>query len=52
MNPCVKAEGKCNKSVSNQLKIAIHYIQGPTSNNNSEQTMKLTHYIHVCLIIF
>ena len=52
MNPCVKTEGKCNESVSNQLKIAIRYIQELTSNNKSDQIMKLTHLIHVCLIIF
>ena len=43
MNPCVKTEGKCNESVNNEF---------VTSNNESEQIMKQTHRIHVCLIIF
>ena len=41
MNPCVITEGKCNEEK-----------QFITSNNESEQIMKLTHRIHVCLIIF
>ena len=27
-------------------------MQFITSNNNSEQIMKLTHRVHVCLVIF
>ena len=46
MNPSVKTEGKCNESVNNEKNRFI------TSNNESEQIMKQTHRIHVCLIIF
>ena len=50
MNPSVKTEEKCNESVSNEFKRmrksnSLHQIM-------SEQIMKLTHRIHVCLIIF
>ena len=50
MNPCVKTERKCNESVNNEFKImrksnSLHQIM-------CEQIMKLTHRIHVCLIIF
>ena len=51
MNPCVKREGECNESVNNEFKI-MRKRRFITSNNESEQTMKLTHRIHVCLIIF
>ena len=51
MNPCVKTEGKCNESVNNEFKI-MRKRRFITSNNESEQIMKLTHRIHVCLIIF
>ena len=55
MNPCVKMEGKCNESVNNEFKImrkrdSLHQIM--TLTNESEQIMKQTHRIHVCLIIF
>ena len=46
MNPRVKKEGKCNESVNNEKNRFI------TSNNESEQIMKQTHRIQVCLIIF
>ena len=46
MNPSVKTEGKCNESVNNEKNRFI------TSNNESEQIMKQTHRIQVCLIIF
>ena len=46
MNPSVKTEGKCNESVHNEKNRFI------TSNNESEQIMKQTHRIQVCLIIF
>ena len=54
MNPCVKTEGKCNESVNNEFKImrkrdSLHQIM--TLTNESEQIMKQTHRIHVCLII-
>ena len=54
MNPCVKTEGKCNESVNNEFKImrkrdSLHQIM--TLTNESEQIMKQTHHIHVCLII-
>ena len=42
----MKTEGKCNESLNNEEKQFI------TSNNESEQIMKLTHRIHVYLIIF
>ena len=48
MNPCVKTEGKCNESVNNEFKI----MRKSNSYNGSEQIMKLTHRILVCLIIF
>ena len=48
-NPCVKTEGKCNESVNNEFKEEKQFI---TSSNESEQIMKLTHRIQVCLIIF
>ena len=51
MNPCLKTEGKCNESVNNEFKTtrkrdSLHH------NNESEQIMKQTHHIHVCLISF
>ena len=49
MKPCVRTEGKYNESVNNEFKIMRKSI---TSTNESEQIMKLTHRIHVCLIIF
>ena len=50
MNPCLKMEGKCNESVNNEFKTmrerdSLHIYE-------SEQIMKQTHRIHVCLIIF
>ena len=45
MNSCVKTEINCNESVNNKCKIMRN-----TSNNESEQIMKLIHRIHVCLI--
>ena len=48
-NPCVETEGKCNESVNNEFKEEKQFI---TSSNESEQIMKLTHRIQVCLIIF
>ena len=42
----MKTEGKCNESLNNEEKQFI------TSNNESEQIMKLTHRIHAYLIIF
>ena len=50
MNPCVKMEGKCNESVNNGIQNDKEK-QFITSNNESEQIMKLTHRIHACLII-
>ena len=52
MNPCVKTEGKCNESVTNYFKIMRESNSFITSNNESEQIMKLNHRIHICLIIF
>ena len=52
MNPCVKTEGKCNESVTNDFKIMRESSSFITSNNESEQIMKLNHRIHICLIIF
>ena len=49
MNQCMKAEGKCNESINNEFNEEKQFI---TSNNESELIMKLTHLIHVCLIIF
>ena len=40
---------KSNESVHNEFKIMKRFI---TSNNESEQIMKLTHRIHFSLIIF
>ena len=40
---------KCNESVMIQNNEEKQFI---TSNNKSEHIMKLTHRIHVCLIIF
>ena len=50
MNPCVKTEEKYNESVNNGFKItreadSLHQIM-------SEQIMKITHHIDVCLIIY
>ena len=42
---------KCNESVNNELQ-NNEEKQFITSYNESEQIMKLTHRIHVCLIIF
>ena len=52
MNSCVKTEGKCNefKSVNNEFKIMRK--RDSSSNNESEQIIKQSHRIHVCLIIF
>ena len=47
MNPYVKTEGKCNESVNNEFKIMRNRFI--TSNNETEQIMKLTHRIHICL---
>ena len=44
MNSSVKTEGKCNESVNNEFKMEKQFI---TSNNKSEQIIKLTHCIHV-----
>ena len=49
MNQCMKTEGKCNESINNEFNEEKQFI---TSNNESELIMKLTHLIHVCLIIF
>ena len=49
MNPCVRTQGKCHESVNSEFKIKR---KGNSSNNESEQIMKLTHCIHACLIIF
>ena len=51
MNPCVKTESKCNESVNNEFKI-IRKSNSLQKNNESEQIMKLTHRIHLCLVIF
>ena len=51
MNPCVKTEGKCSESVKKEFQ-NNEEKQFITSNNESEQIMKLTHRIRVCLIIF
>ena len=51
MNPCVKTERKCNESVNNEFKI-IRKSNSLQKNNESEQIMKLTHRIHLCLVIF
>ena len=45
----METEGKCNESVNNEFKEEKQFI---TSSNESEQIMKLTHRIQVCLIIF
>ena len=52
MNPCVKTEGKCNESVTNELKIIRENNSLHEITNESEQIMKQAHRIHVCLIIF
>ena len=44
MNPCVKTEGKCNESVNNEFNEEKQFI---TSNNESEQIMKLTLFMFV-----
>ena len=49
MDPCVKTEGECNESVNNEFKIMR---KSNISNNESDQTMKLTHRIHIYFIIF
>ena len=46
----MKTKGKCDESVNNEFKIMRKRFI--TSNNESEQIMKLSHHIHVCLIIF
>ena len=50
-NPCVRTEQEFNESVNNEFK-NNEEKQFITSNNESEQIMKLTQQLHVCLIKF
>ena len=52
MNPYVKTEGKCNESINNEFKIMRKSNSLYTSNNETEQIIKLTHRIPAYLIIF